>query len=99
MYTMMFTVCLFVCLFVEFVFILAIILQRCPHLACVGIHGDMAQQRRSEILKGFLEGKYSAIVATGVLARGLDLKNVQQVSINIIMHKLCILKGKYFVEV
>ena len=45
----------------------------------------MAQERRSQILTGFLEGKYSAIVATGVLARGLDLKNVQQVYI--LVHK------------
>ncbi|CAI8006463.1 Probable ATP-dependent RNA helicase DDX59 [Geodia barretti] len=53
--------------------------KRCPHVATVGIHGDMAQERRSQILAGFLEEKYSAVVATGVLARGLDLKNVQQV--------------------
>ena len=56
-----------------------LLLQRCPHVATVGIHGDMTQERRSQILSGFLEGKYSAVVATGVLARGLDLKNVQQV--------------------
>ena len=49
-------------------------------MATVGIHGDMAQERRSQILAGFLEEKYSAVVATGVLARGLDLKNVQQVT-------------------
>ena len=58
-------------------------LQRCPHVASVGIHGDMSQERRSQILTGFLEGKYSVIVATGVLSRGLDLKNVQQVSMHI----------------
>lgn len=55
------------------------IFQMCPHLAAISIHGDMAQERRSEILEGFREGKYSVIVATGILARGLDLKNVQQV--------------------
>ena len=55
----------------------------------------MAQDRRSQILKGFLEGKYSAIVATGVLARGLDLKNVQQVYI--IIYGLCVFLLSVFV--
>lgn len=40
----------------------------------------MAQERRSAILHGFLEGKYHIVVGTGVLARGLDLVNVQQAS-------------------
>ena len=53
--------------------------QSCNHLSAVGIHGDMAQERRSAILHGFLEGKYHIVVGTGVLARGLDLVNVQQV--------------------
>ena len=43
------------------------------------MHGEMEQERRSAILSGFLAGKYEAIVATGVLARGLDLHNVKQV--------------------
>ena len=51
-----------------------------PHLSAVGIHGDMAQERRSEIVRGCLEGKYSVVVATNVLGRGLDLVTVRQVS-------------------
>ncbi len=39
----------------------------------------MAQERRSSILQGLLEDKYSVVVATGVLARGLDLLRVKQV--------------------
>ena len=42
----------------------------------------MAQERRSGILQGFLEGKYSVVVATGVLARGIDLMHVRQVSVD-----------------
>ena len=50
------------------------------HLSAVGIHGDMAQERRSEIVRGCLEGKYSVVVATNVLGRGLDLVTVRQAS-------------------
>ena len=39
----------------------------------------MTQERRSMILREFLEGRHSVIVATGILARGLDLINVEQV--------------------
>ena len=46
----------------------------------VGLHGDMAQQRRSEILQEFLEEKHSVLVATNVLGRGIDLIRVRQVS-------------------
>ena len=48
-------------------------------MAAIALHGEMEQERRSAILSGFLAGKYEAIVATGVLARGLDLHNVKQV--------------------
>ena len=48
-------------------------------MAAVALHGEMAQERRSSILAGFLENKYELVIATGVLARGLDLQNVKQV--------------------
>ena len=48
-------------------------------MAAIALHGEMEQERRSAILSGFLARKYEAIVATGVLARGLDLHNVKQV--------------------
>ena len=66
-------------------------------MATVGIHGDMSQERRSQILAGFLEGKYSAVVATGVLARGLDLKNVHQVTQNLMKNILLIFKFQVFI--
>ena len=43
----------------------------------------MAQERRSEIVQGCLEGKYSVVVATNVLGRGVDLVNVKQVVLHI----------------
>ena len=54
--------------------------QSCTHLSAVGIHRDTPQERRTAILRDFLEGKYSVCVNTGVWARGLDLVNVQQAS-------------------
>lgn len=54
--------------------------QSCiPAATAVGLHGDMVQERRSEILQEFLEGKHSVLVATNVLGRGIDLFSVRQV--------------------
>ena len=43
------------------------------------MHGDMAQERRSAVVEGLLDARYSVIVTTNVLGRGLDLANVRQV--------------------
>ena len=48
-------------------------------VAAIALHGEMEQERRTSILSGFLNGRYDVVVATGILARGLDLKNVRQV--------------------
>jgi superfamily II DNA/RNA helicase len=39
----------------------------------------MAQERRSAVVEGLLDARYSVIVTTNVLGRGLDLANVNQV--------------------
>ena len=58
---------------------LHVLLQGCIARAnAVSLHGDMAQQRRTESVREFLDG-HSVIVATNVLARGVDLQNVHQV--------------------
>ena len=58
---------------------LHVLLQDCiAHADAVGLHGDIAQQRRAEIVQEFLDD-HSVIVATNVLARGVDLQNVHQV--------------------
>lgn len=44
-----------------------------------GIHGDLSQQRRMNILKRFKEGKLDILVATDVAARGLDISGVTHV--------------------
>lgn len=44
-----------------------------------GIHGDLTQQRRMNILKKFKEGRLDILVATDVAARGLDISGVTHV--------------------
>ncbi|KAF8966022.1 DEAD (Asp-Glu-Ala-Asp) box polypeptide 59 [Entomortierella lignicola] len=47
---------------------------KCPGIAATSMHGEKDQEERSSILKSFMDGTISVVVATGLLARGLDLK-------------------------
>jgi len=44
-----------------------------------GLHGDMDQRRREEVIKGFKSDRIEILVATDVAARGLDVNNVTHV--------------------
>lgn len=44
-----------------------------------GIHGDMDQQSRMQILQDFRNEMHHVLVATDVAARGLDIKNLHTV--------------------
>ncbi|AMB99198.1 DEAD/DEAH box helicase [Aerococcus urinaehominis] len=44
-----------------------------------GIHGDLTQQKRMQILKDFKAGNLDLLVATDVAARGLDISGVTHV--------------------
>ncbi|MGE4296290.1 MAG: DEAD/DEAH box helicase [Campylobacterales bacterium] len=44
-----------------------------------GLHGDMEQRGREEVIKGFKSGQLEILVATDVAARGLDVKDVSHV--------------------
>ncbi|KRM17901.1 DEAD-box ATP-dependent RNA helicase CshA [Ligilactobacillus hayakitensis DSM 18933 = JCM 14209] len=44
-----------------------------------GIHGDLTQQRRMNVLKKFKNGDLDILVATDVAARGLDISGVTHV--------------------
>lgn len=44
-----------------------------------GIHGDLSQTRRMNVLKRFKSGKLDILVATDVAARGLDISGVSHV--------------------
>ncbi len=44
-----------------------------------GLHGDMEQRSREEVIRGFKAGSLEILVATDVAARGLDVKDVSHV--------------------
>ncbi|SFV59272.1 DEAD-box ATP-dependent RNA helicase CshA [hydrothermal vent metagenome] len=44
-----------------------------------GLHGDMEQQERDEMMKAYRRGQIKIMVATDVASRGLDVKNVSHV--------------------
>lgn len=47
--------------------------------AVAGIHGDLGQQKRTESLEAFKQGRVPLLVATDVAARGLDIPAVKLV--------------------
>lgn len=44
-----------------------------------GLHGDMTQAARSQVMKGFREGQVHALIATDVAARGIDVDDIDVV--------------------
>jgi len=44
-----------------------------------GLHGDMQQRQREEVIKSFKRGQTEILVATDVAARGLDISDVTHV--------------------
>ena len=43
------------------------------------LHGDIAQKKRSEIMRRFKQGKFPILVCTDVAARGIDVDDVEAV--------------------
>ena len=48
-----------------------------PRVAAM--HGDLPQGMRNRIMQGFREGKITYLVATDVVGRGIDVKNISHV--------------------
>ncbi len=48
-------------------------------LEAQGLHGDMKQQQRTQVLSGFKSARTHILVATDVAARGIDVENVDLV--------------------
>jgi ATP-dependent RNA helicase DeaD len=44
-----------------------------------GLHGDMEQRQREEVIRSFKNGNLEILIATDVAARGLDVKDVTHV--------------------
>ena len=47
--------------------------------AAAPIHGDRSQSQRTSALRGFAEGRHRVLVATDVVARGIDVSDVAHV--------------------
>ncbi|MGE5229243.1 MAG: DEAD/DEAH box helicase, partial [Deltaproteobacteria bacterium] len=48
-------------------------------ISCEAIHGDRTQGQRQQALDGFKEGKIAVLVATDVVARGIDVDGISHV--------------------
>ncbi len=47
--------------------------------SAVGLHGDMKQLQRTQVMNGFKSGRSTILIATDVAARGIDVKGVDAV--------------------
>jgi len=48
-------------------------------VCCAALHADRTQGQRTAAVDGFRSGRYTALVATDVAARGLDIEGVAHV--------------------
>jgi ATP-dependent RNA helicase DeaD len=53
-------------------------LRKAGHQA-EAIHGDLRQNKRNHVIRGFREKRYRVLVATDVAARGLDIPHIEHV--------------------
>ena len=49
------------------------------HFQAVGLHGDMRQGQRTQVMADFKSGKTAILVATDVAARGIDVSDIDYV--------------------
>ncbi len=47
--------------------------------AAVGLHGDMKQMQRTQVMNSFKNGRCNILIATDVAARGIDVKGIDVV--------------------
>jgi ATP-dependent RNA helicase RhlE len=48
-------------------------------IRCVALHADRTQRERTSAVEGFKSGRYKALIATDIAARGLDIEGVGHV--------------------
>jgi superfamily II DNA/RNA helicase len=49
------------------------------HINCAQMHSDLTQQERNEVMYDFKAGKKDVLVATDIVARGIDIDDIQMV--------------------
>ena len=57
---------------------LNILLKR-AHFNCEAMHSDLLQQQRDEVMLNFKAGRTDILVATDIVARGIDINDIQMV--------------------
>lgn len=48
-------------------------------ISCCEIHGNLAQNRRDSVMKGFKNGKFDVLVATDLASRGIDVAGISHI--------------------
>ena len=48
-------------------------------IRCTALHADRTQSQRSAAMEGFKSGKYTALIATDIAARGIDIDDITHV--------------------
>ena len=48
-------------------------------IRCAALHADRTQSQRSAAMEGFKSGRYTALIATDIAARGIDIDNIGHV--------------------
>ncbi len=48
-------------------------------LPAIGLHGDMKQFQRTQVMQGFKSGRHTILIATDVAARGIDVKGIDAI--------------------
>lgn len=46
---------------------------------CECLHGDLRQSKRDQIMRGFKNGEFNMLIATDVVARGIDVKGIDAI--------------------
>ena len=55
------------------------VLLRQQGFSSAGLHGDMTQEVRTQVMQGFRAGRTNILIATDVAARGIDVNDVEAV--------------------
>ena len=48
-------------------------------IECREIHGNLAQNKREHVMKGFRGGKFDVLIATDLASRGIDVANISHI--------------------
>lgn len=68
------------------------------NFGAAAIHGDKSQGERDYVLSQFRTGRSPVLVATDVAARGLDIKDIRLVPLNIICFDYALFRYNFLIS-